>query len=109
VLNQNTPVIISIPGPKLNHEDCDAIRKLIFSSLAKGITHFILDLSSVETIDSFFLGVLMVTLRHVKANEGSIRLCHLRSQVLSILYLMKFDQYFEIHDSISEAYSSFQR
>lgn len=46
----------------------------IFELISKGSSKFIVDLTSLEFIDSSFAGVLVAALRKVKSKNGDIRL-----------------------------------
>ncbi len=67
----------------------------------------VLNLESVEFIDSTGLGALLSLLRNLKSHEGELRLTGVGAQVLSIFRLVRMNKVFEIYSTVEEALPSF--
>lgn len=68
--------------------------------------HFILDLGSVEFINSTTLGLLIEVMKKNKENSGSLSLAHCSNKVLKILQITKLDKVFSIYNDLDSALNS---
>lgn len=69
----------------------------------------ILNMTSVEFVDSTGLGALLSLLRNLKLHEGELRLTGVGTQVLSIFRLVRMNRVFDIYPNEEEALSSFPK
>lgn len=88
----------------VNQEVKLALAKLNFETNAK----YLLDLASINYIDSTGFGVLLSILRTCKNNMSSFKLCNANSKVMDLIKLLQLQNVFEIYDSKQEALDSYK-
>lgn len=88
--NAQTQLTLFLDGP-LQYGKYDELRRFIFGLSGKGVTTVDVDLSNVDHIDSSGLGLVMV-LRDMIGENGTINLMYPHSQVLQILEVCKLDK-----------------
>ncbi len=77
----------------------DEVRKLVESGKKK----FIIDLGSVEHINSSGLGILIASLNAVRQAGGDLKVANVSPKVLELLKITKLNQIFESYKSVDEA------
>lgn len=89
----------------------DASNTAEFEDAAQGLIgdrkKVVLDLSSVDVIDSSGIVALIRCLREVFRRHGELRLCALSQTVQALLEVMHMAPFFDIHASRSEAVAAF--
>ncbi|MDW7674519.1 MAG: STAS domain-containing protein [Bacillota bacterium] len=89
---------------KLTVDKVEVIRKELYSKLAKGEKHYIIDFSKCEFIDSTGLGLLLSFLKRTIDAGGKLILCSLISpNVKEIFNLTRLDLVFTIEGDFSSA------
>ena len=63
----------------------------------------VLDLAAVESVDSSFVGVLLLCSRKAGALGSDIRLCNLAAQVRTVLVTLQLEGVFPLHETLEEA------
>ena len=101
--------IISFDGTdKLNvvvNQDVKlALARLNFESNAK----YLLDLSSINYIDSTGFGILLSILRSCKNNMASFKICNANSKVMDLIKLLQLQNIFEIHNTRQDALNAYK-
>lgn len=71
--------------------------------LRRGESRLILDLATVQYIDSAGLSALMAVVHAFEAAGGAVRLCRPQPPVLKILQLTRLDEYLPLVESLEEA------
>ncbi len=66
-----------------------------------------LDVDSLDFVDSSGLGALLSALRQAAAGGGDIRLCRVKPSVQALFDVVRLDQVLEIYPSRREAVESF--
>jgi anti-anti-sigma factor len=66
----------------------------------------VVDLRSVEFLDSAGVGVLVGLFKHARLHGGRARFCGLTPGVRSVLELLQLDRIFEIYDDVEAAVRS---
>ena len=97
------PIVILLPGPRINSEEAQALEHLIEENLVSRQAHIILDLANLEWMDSFLLGSLVSMQSMVQKKGGKLVLCNVSETVLGLLRLMRLDPHFAILGSVNEA------
>ena len=72
----------------------------------RGRSHLVVDLTSVEFMDSTGLGVLIGALKRCKESGGSLALVAPREPVMKVLAITGLDKVFPVHDSVEDATTS---
>ncbi len=75
---------------------------------AKENIKLILSFRNIEYASSAVLGRLVKIYKIVKANKGTIKLCNIKSNILSVFKVTKLDKMFEIHPDEDKALKSFK-
>jgi anti-sigma B factor antagonist len=73
----------------------------------KETTRLVLDVDSLDFVDSSGLGALLSALREATAGGGDIRLCRVKPSVQALFDVVRLDQVLEIYPSPQEAVDSF--
>lgn len=79
------------------------LRDGITGLLEQGGSRIVIDLSSVEFMDSSGLGVLVIGLKRAKERDGEFALVCKEGSVQKILSITGLDRVFSIHGSVAEA------
>jgi anti-sigma B factor antagonist len=67
----------------------------------------VVDFKGVEYLSSTALGKLITLKRKVDAQNGEIRLCHIKEAILEVFSITKLDTIFTIKPTLEEAVSDF--
>jgi anti-sigma B factor antagonist len=80
-----------------------SFKERLVSAVDEGCLNIVVDLESVDFIDSSGLGVLVSGLRRVKEQGGSIRLVCTRDHILKVFRITGLDRVFPILSSVEQA------
>jgi anti-sigma B factor antagonist len=94
--------VVSVSGD-LDVVNAPQVRNAIVQWVSNGATDLVLDLSRVDFVDSFGLGVLVGALKRVRAADGHLVVVVTERRVLSLLELTGLDSVFHIVDSVDAA------
>lgn len=92
---QNNKVIMTIQG-SIYVEEATAIREQLLSYLEKGHSRFVINLGSVDYIDSSGLGVLVAIQKRALQNGGGVVIQDIRGLVKELFELTRLTKVFEI-------------
>ena len=92
----------------LDAQQIDDLGDALGKALAKGFARVLLDLEHVRFVDSSGIGALIMYKKHTMDAGGDLKLFRPRGRVKDVLYMVKLDQIFDIHEDESEAVGSFQ-
>jgi len=98
--------ILVLSGEKLDESNAHAFKQGVTSVLAPN-QKMIFDMSRLQFVDNFGLGVLLSCLRKLHAAGGQLKLFGLSNQVRRFLELVRLHHVFEIYNTREEAYSAF--
>jgi anti-anti-sigma factor len=87
--------------------EADQLKNLINDKIELGYKKIIIDLSTVEFIDSTFLGVLVNTLKKVAVLKGDLKLVGFKPAVRSMFELTRLFRVFESYSDLQDAIRSF--
>lgn len=79
------------------------LREAIVSLVDNGAYHLIVDLDTVDFLDSTGLGVLVGGLKRVRAHDGAIELVCTQGKILKIFRITGLNKVFTIHESVQAA------
>lgn len=82
------------------------LRQHVMSVTKTGESHLVLDLTGVDFIDSFGLGVLIGTLKRARLADGDVRLVIPERRVRRVLEMCDLDRVFVIADTVDAALAS---
>lgn len=89
--------------------EAEDLKYKVNAKISAGYNKVIIDLSSVEFIDSTFLGVIVNALKKVTKNGGDLKLIGFKPPVRSMFELTRLFRVFETFTEVQEAIKSFHR
>jgi anti-sigma B factor antagonist len=107
VREKNGVLILTIEGPMIGGPDATSLSEKIHEFIAGGKIRFLVDMSSVDWMNSSGLGILIGGLSTVRSRGGQLKLLHVGKKVRELLEITKLDRIFEIHDQEEAAIASF--
>jgi len=107
VENKNNVLILKINSPRLDNTKAPELKTEFLRLIAEDSRNILINLKSVESIDSSGLGALLFGLRQVVATNGNLKLVDLQPRVMSLLKIAKLDRIFEIFDDEKTSIESF--
>jgi len=90
-------------GGEIDVYTAPKLRDKITELVAGGVFTIVIDMESVEFLDSTGLGVLVGGLKKVRANDGSLELICTQDRLLKIFRITGLAKVFVIHDSADGA------
>jgi anti-sigma B factor antagonist len=90
-------------GGEIDVYTAPQLRERLVSLVESGSYQLILDMESVEFLDSTGLGVLVGGLKRVRAHEGWIDLVCTQSRILRIFRITGLNRVFSIYDTVPAA------
>ncbi|MEW6506840.1 MAG: STAS domain-containing protein [Bacteroidota bacterium] len=88
-------------------KEADQLKSMINDKIEIGYKKIIIDLSTVEFIDSTFLGVIVSTLKKVASLRGDLKLVGFQPAVRSMFELTRLFRVFESYNDLQDAVRSF--
>ena len=71
-------------------------------------TKLILDLESIDFIDSTGFGVFLSIMKTANNNYGFFKICNINSEVMELFKLLQLHNVFEIYNTLDDCVESFQ-
>ena len=99
-------VILTLKG-RLALGESNLVREKITALSAAGKHKIVVDLSSVEYIDSTGLGVLVICFTSLKRQGGALKLVNPNKRNVELLLLTKLHTVFEVFNEAQDAVNSF--
>jgi anti-anti-sigma factor len=84
------------PSGILSGVQANQLRQEINNLLDAGVNHILVDFKDVTFMDSSGLGVLVATLKRVKATDGRFSLCSVSPEIRILLEIADVERFFEI-------------
>ena len=79
------------------------LRQHVMAAVRTGATRLVLDLTGVDFIDSFGLGVLVGALKRVRLLDGDLRLVVPEPRVRRVFEVCDLDRVFTLHTTLDDA------
>lgn len=96
-----------LKGNLIGEADGINITESFMEQIDHGIRHFILDLSSLQHINSSGLGVFITLLTKARKVGGEVALAGPSTYISNLLMITKLNTIFHIHDNVETALASF--
>jgi anti-sigma B factor antagonist len=90
-------------GGEIDVYTAPKLRDKITELVGEGVFNIVIDMESVEFLDSTGLGVLVGGLKKVRAHDGSLELICTQDRLLKIFRITGLAKVFVIHDSADGA------
>ena len=101
-------LISSVNLEKATFQEAIEFKSLIDDEIENGYNNIIISLNGCESVDSAFIGVLVVIWRKVRSRGGSLKLVKSGKFDHSVLHLTGAIEIFEKYDSVQDAIESFK-
>ena len=96
-------ISIVVPGvPRLDASQADGFRSTLKDAMATGSLSLVLDLDSVNLVDSTILGVVVGVYRDLP-EDGRLVLCAVSENVKALLHLTHLDRILKMYTTREEA------
>ncbi|MCL4510731.1 MAG: STAS domain-containing protein [Bacteroidetes bacterium] len=99
-------VLFEIEGNIVGGPDAMSLNDEVHKLVNKGMRKFVIDVKSVEHINSSGLGILIASLNAVRQAGGNLRIANASAKVIELLKITKLNQIFESYSSVDEAVKS---
>ncbi len=100
---KNGVVLIELEGNIVGGPDAITLNEEVHKLIDGGTKKFIIDMKSVEHVNSSGLGILIASLNSVRRAGGDLKIANASSRVLELLKITKLNQIFESYKSVDEA------
>lgn len=101
-----TAVVVT-PKGDVDASSAPQLRATLDDLLVQGVHNFVIDLSSVEFLDSSGIATLVQLFKRVRIGEGDVRVCGLQAKVQRVFALIRLDRVFDTFEGRAEALASF--
>jgi anti-sigma B factor antagonist len=98
--------VLTLKG-RLTLGESNIVREKIAQLAAAGKTKVVVDLGSVEYIDSTGLGILVICFTSLKKQGGALKLVNPNKRNVELLLLTKLHTVFEVFNEVQDAVNSF--
>lgn len=100
----NAAQIITLSG-KMNAVTITELKKMLKQNITDNSVRIVIDLASVDFIDSSGLSSLISALKGCREKNGYLRLANIQAQVRRVFELTMLDRVFEMYPSVEAALS----
>ncbi|MBL7996284.1 STAS domain-containing protein [bacterium] len=106
-LEKNGIVVMEVRGSIMGGPDATQLNDEVHRWIKEGKKNFIVNLQSVDLINSSGLGILISNLTNVKNNGGDLRLSNLSQKIRQIFQITKLTSVFKQFETVDDAVKSF--
>jgi anti-sigma B factor antagonist len=96
-------VVVELQEEKLMSTNAPKFKSELAILGAEGYRNLVIDLQHVKFVDSSGLSALLLANRMCSESNGTLALCHLGSQVMSLLKISQLEDILHIFPSLAEA------
>ena len=89
--------------------EAEELKRQVNDKIDSGYRNVIIDLTSVEFLDSTFLGIIVNTLKKVAKLGGDLKLVGFKPNVRSMFELTRLFRVFESYSELQDAIKSFYK
>jgi len=95
-------VVVDVAG-EVDSSSAEQFREQLVSLIAGDTKHLVVNLADLTYINSSGLGALVAGYRRVRALDGTLKLCNVRSSIAEVVKLIRLDKIIEVHDTEEQA------
>jgi anti-sigma B factor antagonist len=101
-------IVLDLQGSLMGGPEAVSLNEAINRFLDEKSLKLVLDLNSVERVNSSGLGILIKALTTFKTNGGELKVANVSPSLMKLLVITKINTILEIFDSVDAAVKSFQ-
>lgn len=106
-LEKNGIVVVEVRGGIMGGPDATQLNDEVHRWIKDGKKNFVVNMQSVDLINSSGLGILISNLTNVKNNGGDLRLSNLSQKIKQIFQITKLATVFKQFETVEDAVKSF--
>lgn len=106
---QGTVTVFHLDGNLMGGPDATALNAKLHDLVDAGKKHVVIDLKSVEFINSSGLGLLIGGASLMKNAGGGLKLANVSEKIVALIKIARLGPVFEIFASVQEAVTGFKR
>jgi len=95
-------LVLTVAG-ELDVVGAPELRQHVMHAVSDGLHHLVFDLTGVDFVDSFGLGVLIGALKRVRLLDGDLQLVVTEPRVRRVFELCDLDRVFTLHRDVRTA------
>jgi anti-sigma B factor antagonist len=100
-------VVLTITGEVRTSSDRQQLTEGVEQEIKNGVRRVILDLGSLQIVDSAGIGAIVLCFSHVKKAGGTLRLAGAKGMVENVLKLTQIHRAIDLFPSVEEAARNF--
>jgi len=97
------PLTVLAVGGEVDVATAPSLRSRLLDLIGQGKINLVVDLEAVEFLDSTGLGVLVSTVKRVRADGGDLALICTSQHILKVLEITSLTSVFAIHQTLDAA------
>ena len=101
-------IVLDLQGSLMGGPEAVSLNEAINRFLDEKSLKLVLDLNSVERVNSSGLGILIKALTTFKTNGGELKVANVSPSLMKLLVITKINTILETFDSVDAAVKSFQ-
>lgn len=101
--------VLTPEGTLWGGDETSKLKETIDDLVQKGNTQLVIDLGSVNHLNSTALGLLVSTHSNYAKRGGAVKLARVEKRINNILVITKLSMVFEVHENVEKALNSFQK
>ncbi len=106
VFTKKNDCLVVIPEERLDTNNAPAVEKKLTEKIQAGELRIIFDFCRTEYVSSAGLRVILVALKLLKPQQGTMVLCNANEQILEVLEMSGFHNFVQHLNSFDEAVQS---
>jgi anti-anti-sigma factor len=108
VIKKDDIIIEIVNLVKATRDQAEEFKTILLNHIGEGRQKIIVDLNQCIFIDSTFLAVLIIALKAVMKNGGTLKLTSPQKDVAAVLEATGMRRVFKVYNTTSEAINSFK-
>ncbi len=107
-VNENQIGIYTLEGNLIGENDGMILTDSFNDNMEDGTRNFVMDLSSLEHINSSGLGVFITLLTKARRRGGELFLVNPSEHIRNLMMITKLNSIFSIYDTVEEAFTALE-
>ena len=103
------PAVLDLRGDPLGEDDASKLKEKVYSLIASGVKHVILNLKDVKHINSAGLGGMVCAMTALRRVGGDIYLANTQLNVSKILAITQLSRIIQMYETTDEALAKASR